>query len=77
MRTREEIKGSREYKTSLFVMKHIQDVKDIGILKGGFELTKIGKGRYKKLIQSGFKPTDKEFDDALKFIYCEGMKKKR
>jgi hypothetical protein len=63
------VNKEHQAKVMLFVIGMMSDLKDEGLLGGGFELSDEGLQRYRELRDSGFNPTDEEISAMTTFIF--------
>jgi len=63
------VKYTHEQKVIIFVVGHMAELRKAGVLSGGgFDLSDEGYERFVNLRDSGWKPTDEEFDNCLDYL---------
>lgn len=53
----------------IYVIGMMEDLKDEGIISGGYEMSEEGYEQYRRLRESGFEPTDEELKSTMAFVY--------
>lgn len=53
----------------IYVIGMMTELKDEGIISGGYEMSEEGYGQYRRLRDSGFEPTDEELESTMAFVY--------
>lgn len=54
----------------IYVIGMMEDLKNEGIISGGYEMSEEGYEQYRQLRDSGFEPTEEELKSAMAFVYA-------
>lgn len=53
----------------IYVIGMMEDLKDEGVISGGYEMSGEEYEQYRRLRDSGFEPTDEELKSTMAFVY--------
>lgn len=53
----------------VYVIGMMTELKDEGLVSGGYEMSEEGFEQYRQLRDSGFEPTDEELKSTIEFVY--------